>query len=111
MSSAFRWWAWARRPPRPAQLVGMAPGRVAAFDAGRLIGALTVDPVSEIGIDQLLKRPPAFAVRRGEAVIVDQSMEAVAPPVPDVPDERALLEELTMLGEEAVAQPVVERLA
>ena len=84
---------------------------VGALDAGLLVGALAIDPVAEIGVDQLLQRAPAFAVRRGEAVVVDQRMEAVAPAVPDVPDEGALVEQLAMLLEEAVAQPVVERLA
>ena len=70
-----------------------------------------IDPVAEIGIDQLLKRAPPFAVRRGEAVIVDQRMKAVAPPVPDVPNEGTLMEQLTVLCEEPVAQPVVQRLA
>ena len=93
------------------QMLGGGEARICAFDAGLLIGALAVDPVAEIGVDQLLQRPPAFAVRRGEAVVVDQRMEAVAPPVPDVPDERALMEQLAMLREETVAQPVIERLA
>ena len=93
------------------QMLGMGEARVRAFDARLLVGALTVDPVAEIGVDQLLQRPPAFAVRRGEAVVVDERMEAVAPPVPDVPDERALVEQFAMLREEPVAQPVVERLA
>ena len=93
------------------QMLGMGEARVCAFDAGLLVGALAVDPVAEIGVDQLLQRPPAFAVRRGEAVVVDERVEAVAPPVPDVPDEGTLMEQLAMLLEEAVAQPVVERLA
>ena len=93
------------------QMFGGGEPRIRAFDAGLLIGALAIDPVAEIGVDQLLQRPPAFAVRRGEAVVVDQRMEAVAPPVPDVPDERTLMEQLAMLLEEPVAQPVIERLA
>ena len=93
------------------QMLGVREPCVCAFDAGLLVGALAVDPVAEIGVDQLLQRAPAFAVRRREAVVVDQRMEAVAPPVPDVPDEGPLMEQLAMLREEAVAQPVVERLA
>ena len=90
------------------QMLGVGETCVSALDARLLVGALPVDPVAEIGVDQLLQRPPAFAVRRGKTVIVDQRMEAVAPPVPDVPDEGALVEQLAMLREEAVAQPVVE---
>ena len=89
----------------------MGEARVGAFDAGLLVGALAVDPVAEIGVDQLFQRAPAFAVRRGEAVVVDERMETVAPPVPDVPDERALVEQLAMLRKETIAQPVIKRLA
>ena len=92
-------------------MLGMGEARVRAFEAGSLVSALAVDPVAEIGVDQLLQRPPAFAVRCSEAVVVDQRMEAVASPVPDVPDEGSLVEQLTVLLEEAVAQPVVERFA
>jgi hypothetical protein len=38
-------------------------------------------------------------------------MKAVAPTVPDVPDERTLIEQFAVLGKKAIAQPVVERLA
>ena len=92
-------------------MFGMRQPRVRAFDAGLLVGALSVDPVAEIGVDQLLKRAPAFAVWGREAMVVDQRVEAVAPPIPDMPDEGALMEQLAMLGEEAVAQPIIERLA
>ena len=57
------------------------------------------------------KRPLAFAVWGGKAMVVDQGMEAVNPTVPDVPDERALLEQRAVLFEEPVAEPVIERLA
>ena len=42
---------------------------------------------------------------------VDKCLKAVAPTVPNVPDEGALLEDLAVLLKKAVAQPVVERLA
>src|SRR4051794_29640910 len=91
-------------------MLGMGEARVRAFDARLLLLALIVSPVSKIGVDQFFERPLAFAVGRGEAVIIHQRMEAVSPPVPDVPDERPLLKKLAMLGEEAVTEPVVERL-
>ena len=42
-------------------------------------------------------------------VVVDQAGEAVLATVPNVPDERAVVEPPAMLLEEAVAEPVVER--
>ena len=42
-------------------------------------------------------------------MVVDQGVEAVAlAAVPDVPDERPVVEQLAVLLEEAVAEPVVE---
>ncbi len=46
-----------------------------------------------------------------ELVVVDQAGEAVLATVPEVPDERAVVEPLAVLLEEAVAEPVVERRA
>jgi hypothetical protein len=43
-----------------------------------------------------------------EFVVIDQGMEAVFAAVPEVPDERALVEQVAVLLEEFVAQPVVE---
>ena len=52
---------------------------------------------------------PALAVAFGQHVVVDQRMEAVTPtPVPDVPDERTVMEQLAVLLEELIAQPIVE---
>ena len=45
-----------------------------------------------------------------KSVIVNQCGEAALVPIPDVPDERALMEKRAVLLEEAVAQPIVERL-
>ena len=89
-------------------MLSMGETRVCALDACLLVGALAVDPVAEIGIDKFLQSPPAFAVRRGKTVIVDQRMEAIAAPIPDVPDEGTLFEQLAMLNEEAVPYPVVK---
>ena len=49
----------------------------------------------------------AFAVGTCQAVVVDERVEAVAASVPDVPYEGAVVEESTVLLEEAVAEPVV----
>src|SRR5487761_1165515 len=91
-------------------MLGMGEARVCAFDAGLPIGVQAIDPVPEIGVDQLFQRPPAFAVRSSEAVVVDQRVETITPPVPDMPYEWPLLEQLAMLREETITQPVVERL-
>ena len=47
----------------------------------------------------------------GELVIIHQRAETVLEPVPDVPDEGAMMEERAMLLEESVAQPVLQRSA
>ena len=39
---------------------------------------------------------------------VHEAVEAIFVTVPDMPDERALVEQLTVLFEEAITQPVVE---
>ena len=44
----------------------------------------------------------------GELVVVHKAREPVLASVPDVPDERPLVEPLAVLLEEAVAEPVVE---
>ena len=41
---------------------------------------------------------------------VHEDGEAVLKPVPDVPSERTLVEEVAMLLEEGVPQPLLERL-
>jgi hypothetical protein len=44
-------------------------------------------------------------------MVVDQHAKAVPQSVPDVPDERPMLEHLTVLLKEAVAQPVLQGFA
>ena len=66
--------------------------RVRTLNAGLLVGTLPVDPVAEVRVQQLLQRAPSLAIRRGQAVVVHQRMEAVAAAIPDVPDERPLTE-------------------
>src|SRR5262245_29304035 len=67
--------------------------------------ALAGDPVAEHRVRV------TFEEHAVQLVVVDEGGETVPPPpVPDVPDEGALVEELAVLLEEAVAQPVLERL-
>jgi len=47
---------------------------------------------------------------RCETVVVDQRSETVALTVPDVPDERPVFEEHTVLSEELIPQPITKRL-
>ncbi|MPM04011.1 hypothetical protein SDC9_50278 [bioreactor metagenome] len=60
---------------------------------------LTVDPVAQVGVDQ------GFHLFSVEPVIVDQDREAVPQSVPDMPNERTVLEEPAVLGEELFPQP------
>ena len=68
-------------------------------------GALALDPVTQQRVGEPLE-PGAV-----EAVVVAEDAEAVLAAIPDVPDEGTVVEELGVLGEEVVAQPVVEVLA
>src|SRR3954453_8639395 len=60
---------------------------------------LACDPIADVGIGELLQQALV------ELVVVDQSREAVAAAIPDMPDEGAVVEQPAMLLEEAVAQP------
>ena len=55
--------------------------------AGITSRALVADPGAQIGVDQLVQRGPV------QFVVVDQRVEAVFAAVPNVPDERAVLEQ------------------
>ena len=83
-------------------------GRAEALGGTGFIGLgvvrLLLDPVAEIAVGQLLQG------RVVEPVVVDQGMEAIGAAVPEVPDEGAVVEELGVLLEELVAQPVFEGL-
>ena len=63
---------------------------------------LLLNPVAEVAVGQLLQGGVV------ERVDVDQGVEAVGATVPEVPDERAVVEEFGVLGEKFVAQPVFE---
>ena len=66
------------------------------------IGFLVVDPVAEVGVGEFLERSVV------EAVIVHEHAEAVLAAVPEVPEEGAVVEELAVLVEEFIAQPVLD---
>jgi len=92
------------------QMLGGGETGVCTLSSGLLVSALPVDPVTEVGVDQLIEGPPPFAIRCSSAVIVDQRVKTVSSAVPDVPDEGPLVKKRAVLGEEGVAQPLVERL-
>ena len=78
---------------------------LAAFHAVPLPG----DPVAQVAVGQGFQKTAASAVVLRQLVIVDQGVETVAfAAVPDMPDERTMMDQLAVLFEEAVAQPVVE---
>ena len=66
------------------------------------VALLARNPVAEVGVDQRLQ---CFVV---EFVVVDQGREAILEPIPDVPDEGAVVEELAVLEKELLAEPGVE---
>ena len=63
---------------------------------------LLLNPVAEVAVGELLQGGVV------EAVVVDQGVEAIGAAIPEVPDKRAVVEELGMLLEIFVAQPVFE---
>src|SRR5680860_616892 len=80
----------------------------AAFAAFYAI-LLPCDPFAEIAVGQRFQQPSASAVALGQLVVINQRMKAIAfAAVPDVPDEGPLMEQLAVLLEELIAQPVVE---
>jgi len=75
-----------------AQVLSGREASVGAFDPGLLRLALGINPVAEIGVDEFLQRAFAGTIRGGELVVVDEGAEATLQTVPNVPDERALVE-------------------
>ena len=63
---------------------------------------LLLNPVAQVAVGQLLQGGVV------ESVVVDQGVEAIGAAVPEVPDKGAVVEELGVLLEELVAQPVFE---
>ena len=66
-------------------------------------GSLPLDPVVEIRVGQFPKR------RAVQTVVVEEDREAVLAAVPYLPDERPVPEQSSMLGEEVVTQPRLQR--
>lgn len=66
------------------------------------IGFLVVDPVAEVGVGEFLERGVI------ELVVVHQDTEAVFAAVPNVPKEGTMVEELGVLLEKLIAQPVFD---
>src|SRR5437867_3723106 len=81
------------------EMFGCRNTRIRTFNTSFLVGALTVDPVAQVRVDQLLKRATPLAVGCGELVVVHQRTEAVLQTIPDVPDEWTLVEQFAMLLE------------
>ena len=63
---------------------------------------LLLNPVAEVAVGQLLQGGVV------EPVVVDQGVEAIGAAVPEVPDKRAVVEELGVLLEELVAHANVK---
>src|SRR5439155_16714676 len=59
------------------QMLGGGETGVCTLSSGLLVSALPVDPVTEVGVDQLIEGPPPFAIRCSSAVIVDQRVKTV----------------------------------
>src|SRR5258708_1467562 len=78
---------------------------ISPFETRLLVGALSVNPVPEVGVDQGFKRALPFTTGTGEFVVIDECMEPVATAIPYVPYERTLVKQLTVLCKKAVMQP------
>lgn len=76
-----------------------------AVNAGVKVLLLAHNPVAKIGINE---RFQIFVI---QFVIIDQRGETVPQAIPDVPDERAVLEQFAMLGKELFPQPGFQRFA
>jgi hypothetical protein len=77
----------------------------AVVSPGLLVGhgfLLSLDPIAEVGVNQFLQQLVV------ELVVVDQGAETVLPAIPNLPDERAVMEQLAVLLEEPVAEPVLQ---
>ena len=60
---------------------------------------LSFDPVVQVCVDQCFQQLVV------EAVVVDQDRASVFDSVPDLPDDRAVVEQLAVLSEEFISQP------
>ena len=84
------------------ELLGGGQPQIGPGLAAASVGGLEVDPVLDVGVRQVVQQ----LVR--ELVVVHQARESVLASVPEVPDERPLVEQLAVLLEEAVAEPIVQ---
>ena len=73
-----------------------------AVDAVGDVLPLPADPVAQIGVDQ------GFEVFAVEFMVVDQGRKAVGQAVPELPNEGAMVEELTVLDKKFVSEPVLQ---
>ena len=65
------------------------------------------NPVAEVGSADFLQKTGAVAIAGGQAVVVNQDMEAILLSIPNVPDKRPVVEQLAVLLE-GVPQPIFE---
>ncbi len=97
----------------PLQLLlevhGVCEAVVGPGHAVALFSPLEPDPVVQVGVGERFEGASALPVGTRKPMIVDEGMESVQAPVPDVPDEGAVMEQLAVLGEELVAKPDFER--
>ena len=64
---------------------------------------LAGNPIAEIAVGKRFQALTTLAVALSQLVVVDQRMETVtSAPVPDMPDERAIVEQLAVLLEETI---------
>src|SRR5208337_149976 len=93
----------------PRQFVAKVLGRNQTLFGARLAGsgspALRADPFAEIAVAKLLEAAAAGAGFLAKAMIIDERRESAAHAIPDVPDERRLVEQPAMAVEELVRQP------
>jgi len=82
-------------------LEGLGSGQALRGTVGAVghAGFLGANPVTKVGVNETLK------VLGVEIVVIHERTEAVLQAVPDVPDERAVVEALGVLLEELLAQP------
>ena len=93
------------------QVLGGGDASVGSLYARLLVCALTVKPIAELGARHFVQDSAAFRVGCGEVVIAHKRGEAVSATVPDLPDKRALIEQFAVLLKEAIAKPIIQRLA
>ena len=87
------------------QLQRCKPTPIRAGFAVVAAGALKADPIAQVCVDEFVE---AGGI---QFVVVDQSREAVFAAIPDVPEERTVVEQSAVLGKEIIPQPLLEALA